>query len=194
MLPPRLWAFGAEHRSPIVHADRAALLVQVRSEHRADDARGALWAQRQRAPTAIREREHLLLHDVGLRAHAAREELGRLEDGGLDGPVAERLGDAVMSLDQPSPRRRLRGQDVVRAARGSNLRHERRSLRVCWSGAAQPCAASRKHASPARARPCARHARPRDAREAGSAASGSGSRRWSRSRQYGRRRPARRRH
>ena len=88
----------------------------------AADRRGALGAQRQRAPAGVLEGVHLLLDDVGRLAHAAGEELGGLEGRRLDAPVAGGLEDPARGVLEARPRDGLRraARRTCRAAPGAS--------------------------------------------------------------------------
>ena len=88
----------------------------------AADRRGALGAQRQRAPAGVLEGVHLLLDDVGRLAHAAGEELGGLEGRRLDAPVAGRLEDPRARRPRGPPARRpdRAARRTCRAAPGAS--------------------------------------------------------------------------
>ena len=83
---PGLRALAAEEAAQVPQLHRLRLLVHAVLEVGAAHRRGALRAQGQRLARPLVERVHLLLHDVGRLADAAREQLGRLEGRGLDAP------------------------------------------------------------------------------------------------------------
>src|SRR5205823_1392776 len=119
---------------PVVRPDGVELLrlrlpVQAVLEVRADDRRRRLGAQGQRAVAAIAERVHLLRDDVGPLAGGAGEELRVLEDGRVDAAVAVERAKAFELGDHLPPAGLLGREDVVRAARGFELRHARSSAR-----------------------------------------------------------------
>jgi len=68
---PRLRTLVAEEVRQVPELHRLAALVHAVLDVRAADRRGALWAERQRAPGAVLQREHLLAHDVSGVADAA---------------------------------------------------------------------------------------------------------------------------
>ena len=86
---------GAKAARQVPELDRLGELVHPVLEIRPAHRRGDLRAERQRAPPAVVERVHLLLHDVGGLPHPAREQLGRLERRRLDPPVAGGAQDPV---------------------------------------------------------------------------------------------------
>jgi hypothetical protein len=87
----------------------------------AHDRRGPLRAQGQRPPAHVLEGEHLLLNDVGGLPHPAGEQLGVLEDRGLDHAVAGVVEQVVSeSLERLAPLPAV-GQHVERAPRGLEL-------------------------------------------------------------------------
>ena len=112
-----LGALVAKEAREVPELHRRGALVHPVLEVRAADRRGALGAQCERTSGAVFERVHLLLHDVGRLAHAASEELSRLERGRLDALVARGLEDrARLRLEQRAGGGLL-GQDVVGAPR-----------------------------------------------------------------------------
>ena len=68
----------------------------------------ALWAQRDRAFTTVREREHLLAHDIGRFADAADEECGVLIDREFDVSVPGMLSGSAQRLLHGAERGGLR--------------------------------------------------------------------------------------
>ena len=111
---------GAEEarQVPELHGLRQLVhpVLDVGAAHR----RRPLRPQRERAPGAVRERVHLLLHDVSGLPHAAREQLGRLERRGLDPAVAGSLEDPLgVGFEHLAARSFLR-KHVERAARSLN--------------------------------------------------------------------------
>ena len=88
---------------------------------RTNDRRRGLRPQRQRAAAAVLERVHLLLDDFGAGARRAGEDLGVLERGRIDPPVAVQPADVLRRSDGPPPRGLLGRNDVVGAAR--RLKH-----------------------------------------------------------------------
>ncbi len=93
-------------------------VFEVRAAHR----RGPLRSQRERPSATVVERVHLLLDDVGRLPDPAREQLGGLERGRLDPPVAGGTEDPLGLLLDDLPLRRRLGQDVECAAGGLNHR------------------------------------------------------------------------
>src|SRR3954452_6073526 len=87
--------------------------------------RRPLRTEGERLARPLVERVHLLLHDVGRRAHAAREELRRLEDRRLDAAVAGRLEDAARVALERLARERVVAQHVEGAARSLDPRAHR---------------------------------------------------------------------
>ena len=114
------------HRPDQERLHRLRLAEEAVLDVRARHGRRSLGSQRQRAVTAVRERVHLLLDDVGALARRAREELRVLEERCRDPPVAVRGADVLGLADHPLPQRLLRGQDVLCASRRLEL-HETRS-------------------------------------------------------------------
>ena len=88
---PGLRALVAKEARQVPELHRLAALVHAVLDVGAADGRGALGTQRERAPAAVGEGEHLLAHDVGRLADAAGEQLGGLEGGCLDALVAGAL-------------------------------------------------------------------------------------------------------
>ena len=88
----------------------------------AADGRGALRAQRQRAPAAVLEGEHLLADDVGRGADAAGEQLGRLERRRLDPLVAGGAEQRARARLERLARDGLLAEHVEGAARRFELR------------------------------------------------------------------------
>ncbi len=132
-LPVLAVAAAARPPVPVHRADRVELLrlrlpVEAVLDVRPADRRSALGAERQRPVGAVGEGVHLLLDDVGADARRAREELGVLEDGRLDAPVAVERAETLHLADDALPQRLLRREDVVRAARSLEL-HARSSAR-----------------------------------------------------------------
>ena len=93
-------------------------VLDVGAAHRS----GALGAQRQRPPSAIVERVHLLLDDVGGLPHPPREQLGRLERGRLDPLVAGGSQDPPGVALQQLAASSVVGKDVERALGGLDHR------------------------------------------------------------------------
>ena len=89
----------------------------------AADGCGALGAKGDRAPALVVEREHLLLDDVGGLPHPALEQLGGLEDRGLERAVAGALERLLAEAQQPEARAAAVGQHVEGAARRLDLLH-----------------------------------------------------------------------
>ncbi len=117
-----LRALVAEEAREVPELDRLAALVHAMLDVRAADGRGALGAQRQRAPGDVLEREHLLAHDVGRLADAAREQLGRLERRRLDPLVSCALEQRACAGLERRALLRLLAEHVERAARRFELR------------------------------------------------------------------------
>ena len=126
-VPAGLRRLVPEVRADVAQLHRLRPLVHAVLEVGAHDRRGPLRAQRQRAAAHVLEGEHLLLDDVGGLPHAAREQLGALEDRRLDhavaGVVEQVVGEPLERL-APLP---VVGQHVERAPRGLELlaRHRR---------------------------------------------------------------------
>ena len=107
--------FGAEERRQVPQLDRLRQLVHPVLQVRPAHGRRALGSQRQAAATAVVERVHLLLHDVGRLANAAGEQLGGLERRRLDAPVAGGAEDAVGVRFQHRAPRGVGGEHIKRA-------------------------------------------------------------------------------
>ncbi len=116
-VPPVLHPLVPEHRPEVVHAQRLGAVAEAVLEPRPGDAGRPFRPQRERAPLAVGEGVHLLVHDVGGLAHRAHEQLGRLEHRGADLLPAERAehlpGDRLHRL----PEATLGRQEVAGAAR-----------------------------------------------------------------------------
>ena len=76
---PLLRALAAEHRTDVVELLHAGTLVEAVLDVGADHRGGVLRPQRERGPVIVKG-VHFLGDDVGLRAHAAREQLRLLEN------------------------------------------------------------------------------------------------------------------
>ena len=156
----------------LVHA-----VLDVRAAHRG----GALGPQRERAPAAVVERVHLLLHDVGRLPDAAREQLGRLERRRLDPRGSRpRRGSAPHLRLEHLAARSIVGKHVerargcldhwcrlrARAGTGSWPARARASSAPCARGTRSSPARSCRSASrstpaaSASRRPAGRHGRP----------------------------------
>ena len=98
------------------------LAVESVLEVGADDRGSRLGTQREGAVAAVRERVHLLVHDVGARARRPQEERGVLEDGRVDPPVAVESAEVGELGHQPLPGGLLGRHHVVRAARALDPR------------------------------------------------------------------------
>jgi hypothetical protein len=112
-----LRALLAEEARQVPELHRLRQLVHAVLHVGARDRRGALGAQRDRAPTAVVEGVHLLLHDVGGLADAPREELRGFERRRLDAPVPGALEHALGGIRHALAPGLLLGQDVERAPR-----------------------------------------------------------------------------
>src|SRR5688572_10474074 len=104
-----------EHRT---HAPQfqARTAQQAVRDDRSHDARGRFGPQRQLIAALIGEGIHLLLHDVGVLADRALEEIRALYERHADFLVAvcsEQLAGRALQM---LPRADLRGQDIVHAA------------------------------------------------------------------------------
>ena len=99
---PGLRLLLAEVAAQVPELHRLGELVHAVLEVGAAHRRGALGAQRQRAPAGVLEGVHLLLDDVGRLAHAAGEQLGGLEGRRLDAPVAGGLEDPRAASSRPA--------------------------------------------------------------------------------------------
>src|SRR5204863_3867735 len=114
----RLRRLVAEERSPVPELHWLRQLVHAVLEVGAADTSGALGPQRERAPALVLEGEHLLLHDVGGLPHAAREELGGLEDRRVDEAVAGLLEQLLAHRAQLGAAPAVLWQHVECAPRG----------------------------------------------------------------------------
>ena len=113
----RLGRLVAEEARQVPQLHRLGQLVHAVLDVGAAHRRRALGAQGHGAPALVLEGEHLLAHDVRGLPHAAREQLGGLERGRLDAPVAGGLQHLPgLALDHLA-RVRVVGQHVERAAR-----------------------------------------------------------------------------
>ena len=147
----RLRRLVAEHRAGVPELHRLRQLVHAVLEIGAAHGRRALRAQRQRAAAAVLERVHLLAHDVGGLADRAHEQVGVLEDRGVDLAEAGALEQRPRLRHDLAPQGGPPGQQVVGAARGLVLRGIYEILPRRGAG---PCAAA-----PAREGPASRSAR-----------------------------------
>ena len=129
----RLGALVAEEAGQVPELHRLAALVHAVFDVGAAHWRGALGAQRQRAPAAVLESEHLLADDVRRGADAAGEQLGRLERGGLDPLVAGAAEDRASARLERLTGDRLLAEHVEGAARRFELRP---AQRAAWGGGA----------------------------------------------------------
>jgi hypothetical protein len=77
---PLLWPLAPEHRADVVEFLHARPLIEPVLDIGADHRRRIFRPQRKRRPVAVLEGIHFLAHDIGIRAHAAREELRLLKD------------------------------------------------------------------------------------------------------------------
>ena len=118
----------AEHGAHVVVAHGRALEVEPVLDDGPDDRRRVLRPQGQGPPALVDERVHLFGDDVGGRARALLEELGRLENGGPELAEAVELecfpGQALEGL----PLLDLAGEDVVSPF--DRLRGKKRRLRL----------------------------------------------------------------
>ena len=103
----------AIHRGDRVELLRLWRAVQAVLDVRPRDRRRAFGTERQRPVRAVRERVHLLLHDVRALAGRAREEVRVLEDRRLDPPVAGERAEALHLVGDAPPERLLGREDVV---------------------------------------------------------------------------------
>ena len=87
-------------------------LVQVALDEGAHRARGALGLEGDGAMALVLKGVHLLLHHVGGVANAALEQLGVLEDGRADLPVARLGADAAHVFIDDLPSVSVLGQHV----------------------------------------------------------------------------------
>ena len=119
----------AVHRRDRVELLRLRLPMQAVLDVRPADRRRSLGPQGQRPVRAVGERVHLLLDDVGSLPGRAQEQIGVLEHGRLDRPVAVERGQPLHLAGDAPPERLLGREDVVCAARAFELRHARSSAR-----------------------------------------------------------------
>ena len=85
---PLLRPLAAEHGADVVELLHARPLIQPVLDVGANYRCRVFRPQRERRTVAVLERVHFLADDVGIRAHAAREELRFLEDRRADFAVA----------------------------------------------------------------------------------------------------------
>ena len=119
---PGLRALVAEEAGQVPELHGLAALVHAVLDVGPAHGGGALGPERQRAPGLVLEREHLLAHDVGGLADAAREQLGGLEHGRLDPLVAGALEDRAGARLDGAAARGLLAEHVEGAARRFDLR------------------------------------------------------------------------
>ena len=119
----------------LVAKDRPDVIEPQRPERKetvfqrgADHRRGPLRAQRQTAAGTVVERVHLFFYDVGLRADASDEKLGRLEDRRPNLAIAETLREEM------NPRFQARSSDPTREERSPGYRGGRQSSRARPTG------------------------------------------------------------
>ena len=132
----RLRALVAEEARQVPELHRLAALVHAVLDVRPADGRGALGPQRERASGGVLEREHLLAHDVGGLADAAREQLRRLERGRLDALVAGALEDRAGARLELGASGGLLAEDVEGAAWRFELGAAQRPAAGAFAGAA----------------------------------------------------------
>ena len=108
----------AECRAPPPELHRLRELVHAVLDVGAADRRRRLGPQRDRAAAEVVEGEHLLADDVGRLADRALEELGVLEDRGLDAAVAGAGEDGGRGRVDPRSPHGLGRQYVERPLRG----------------------------------------------------------------------------
>ena len=108
----------AEELPPVPELHGLRLLVHPVLEVGAAHPGRVLRTQRERAAALVLEGEHLLLHDVRRLPHPAREQLGGLEDRGLDVAVARRLEQLLADCAQLRAAPAVLGQHVECAPRG----------------------------------------------------------------------------
>ena len=113
---PGLGALVAEEARQVPQPHGLAELVHAVLDVCPADRRGALRAQGQRASGGVLEGVHLLAHDVGGCADAAREQLGRLERGRLDALIAGALQDRASAVLERRARGGLLAEHVEGAA------------------------------------------------------------------------------
>jgi hypothetical protein len=116
-----LGALVAEEARAVPQLDRLTALVHAVLDVGPADRRRSLRPQRQRAARGVGEREHLLAHDVRRLAHAAGEQLRRLERRRLDPLVAGALEDAPRACLQCRACLCLLAKHVERAPRRFDL-------------------------------------------------------------------------
>ena len=115
-VPALLRAVVPPHRADRVELLRLRLAVQAVLEVGARDRRGRLRSQRERAAASVLERVRLLLDDVRALAGRADDQVGVLERGRVDPPVAVEGADRLHRRPRPLPERLLGREDVVRSA------------------------------------------------------------------------------
>jgi len=114
----------AEHRAVVPELHRLRPLVQAVLDVQAADRRRALGTQGQRTAALVRERVHLLTHDVGRLAHAALEQARLFELGGDDVPVPVGGEDPRRGRDHVITPGGLVGEQVVRPFRSPRAAHQ----------------------------------------------------------------------
>ena len=118
----------AVHRPDRVELLRLRLAVQAVLDVGPRDRRRPLRTEGERPVRAVGERVHLLLDDVRALPRRAQEELGVLEEGRLDRPVAVERGQPLHLAGDAPPQRLLGREDVVSPAGPLDL-HVRSSAR-----------------------------------------------------------------
>src|SRR5262249_52949046 len=116
--PPR--ARVAVHRRDRVRLDRLRRLGEAVLDVGARDRGGSLRPQRERPVTAVHERVHLLVHDVGRLSRRALEKSRLLEAGRGDARPAV-LPALLLDRADHAPPQVVARQDVVRPARRLEL-------------------------------------------------------------------------
>ncbi len=111
-----------EHRPHVPEAGRS-LVQQAVLDRGPHHARGVLGSHRQRlAVQRVDEAVHLFFDDVGHLSEPAPEQGRRLQDRGANLRVAVALQGPYRLRLERLPERSLRGQQIVHAAHGGNLR------------------------------------------------------------------------
>ena len=137
-VPALLRTVVPPHRPDRVQLLRLRLPVQPVLEVRAADRRRRLGTESQRPRAAVREGVRLLLHDVGAPAGRADDQLGVLEAGRVDAPIAVQGAHLLHLPRHPLPDRLVGREDVVRAARRLEARHARSSARNGFRASSAP--------------------------------------------------------
>src|SRR5207237_2882061 len=132
---PGLGALVAEEARQIPQLHGLPSLVHAVLDVGPAHGRRSLRTQRERAAGGILKREHLLAHDVRGLAHAAREQLGRLENGRLDPFVTRVLEHRSGARLKQRARLGLLAEHIKGAPRGFYLGRAQRRDAGAWASA-----------------------------------------------------------